>query len=140
MKKIINGKVYDTETAGELGYCENMYDSRDFSWFGETLYRKRTGEFFLHGAGGPQSKYAVSCGNNSWSGSEKIIPITYEAAQKWAEENLDADDYERIFGEVAEDDSRVTITISMSAASVERAKREAAKAGMSLSAYIESKL
>ena len=63
MKKIINGKVYDTETAQVLGSWSNMSD-RSFERIDETLYRKRTGEFFLHGEGGPMSRYAVQIGQN----------------------------------------------------------------------------
>lgn len=138
MKKVINGKVYDTERAERVGDWDNgKWDDRLYRCC-EELYRKRTGEFFLYGYGGPGSKYSVSCGNNSWSGSEKIIPLTYEAARKWAEEHLDGEEYEKIFGEIAEDESRAVITISMSAAAIERAKRSAAMSNMSLSAYIES--
>ncbi len=138
MKKIINGKVYDTEKAERVGEWDNgKWDDRLYHC-SEELYRKRTGEFFLYGCGGPGSKYSVSCGNNSWSGGEKIIPLSYEAAQKWAEEHLAGDEYEAIFGEVIEDESRATISISMSTAAIERAKRSAAKANLSLSAYIES--
>ncbi len=138
MKKIINGKVYDTGKAERVGEWDNgKWDDRLYRC-SEELYRKRTGEFFLYGYGGPGSKYSVSCGNNSWSGSEKIIPLTYDAAREWAEEHLDGEEYEAIFGEIVEDESRATITISMSAATIERAKRSAVKLNMSLSAYIES--
>ncbi len=138
MKKIINGKVYDTDKAERVGEWDNgKWDDRLYRCC-EELYRKRTGEFFLYGYGGPGSKYSVSCGNNSWSGGEKIIPLSYEAAQEWAEEHLDGEDYEAIFGEISEDESRAAITISISASVIERAKREASKAQMSLSAYIES--
>lgn len=51
----------------------------------------------MYGGGGPASSYAVQTGSSSWSGSEKITPITINEAKKWAEENLDADDYEKIF-------------------------------------------
>lgn len=138
MKKIINGKVYDTETAELIGEWSNGYYTNDFSCCSEDLYRKRTGEFFLHGCGGSMSKYAVSNGNNSWGGGEKIIPLTYEAAQKWAEEHLSGEKYEAIFGEVVEDESKMAVTLSLSAAAVERAKRTAAQKGISLSALIES--
>ena len=46
MKKYINGKVYDTETAQLIGTYANGGNWRDFSHYEETLYRKRTGEFF----------------------------------------------------------------------------------------------
>jgi len=136
MKKIINGKVYDTKTAEDLGGWDRDRADR-LNYIGEWLYRKRTGEFFLYGYGGALTKYAVSCGNNSWGGSEQIIPLSWDAARQWAEENLDAEEYEAIFGEVIEDDTRVTVTLSLSAQSVELAKREASKQGVGLSAYID---
>lgn len=138
MKRIINGKVYDTDTAKEVGKWENYGSWRDFNHMEETLYQKRTGEFFLYGQGGPHTKYAVSVGQTSWEGGSKIIPLTWENARDWAEKNLDAEDYERIFGEVLEDDSRVVVTLSLSAGVVEFAKRKAAQNGVSLSAYFES--
>ena len=138
MKKIINGKVYDTNSANNVGGWANNRSVTDFDYCSETLYRKRTGEFFLYGEGGAMSKYSVSRGNNSWSGGEMIIPLSYEAAQKWAEKHLSGDDYESIFGEVDEDDSRTQLSLSLSTSAVERARRAAAQAGLSLSAYIES--
>ena len=93
MKKIIRNKVYDTDTAQLLGeYAPDPYRS-DFSYFCESLYRKKTGEFFLHGEGNAASKYARSCGQNEYCGGEKIVPLTYEDAQAWSEEHLDGDDY-----------------------------------------------
>lgn len=140
MKKIINGKVYDTESAKLIGEWDNGRYGRDFGMCTEDLYQKRTGEFFLHGCGGPMSKYAVSHGDNDWSGGEKVIPLSYDAAREWSESHLPAEEYEAIFGDVIEDGSRMTVTLSLSASAVERAKRAAAQAKMSLSAYVESKL
>lgn len=138
MKKIINGKVYDTETAKCVGRRENGRYASDFEWFAEALYQKRTGEFFLHGEGGPMSKYAESAGNNCWTGGQSIIPLTYEAAHKWAEKNITADEYEAIFGPVLEDESKHTLTLYMSVTAIEKAKRAASQEGLSTSAYIES--
>ena len=101
MKKIINGKKYDTNTAEEIGMYTNGRSSADFSYFCETLYRKRTGEFFLHGHGGASSRYAQSVGN-SLTGGEKILPLTEGEAKSWAEDHLTGDEYEAIFGEVEE--------------------------------------
>lgn len=138
MKKIIDGKLYNTETAKQIGTWSNSGSWRDFSHMEETLYQKRTGEFFLFGEGGPMSKYAESAGQNQWTGGSKIIPLDWESAREWAEEHLDADDYQEIFGEIAEDESRTVVTLSLSVGALERAKRAAAQAGVSLSAYIES--
>lgn len=138
MKKIINGKLYNTETARERGSWSNTGDWRDFSHITETLYQKRSGEFFLFGEGGPRTKYAVSQGQNTWSGGSKIIPMSADAAREWAEEHLSAEEYEDIFGEVAEDDTRTVLSISISSSSAECARRAAAEAGIPLSSYIES--
>lgn len=102
MKRIINGKKYDTATAKEIGSASNGGGWRDFSHWEETLYRKKTGEFFLFGEGGPMTCYSVSCGQNSWSGGSAIRPLTEAEAKEWAERYLDVDDYEEIFGEVEE--------------------------------------
>ena len=137
MKKIINGKVYDTDTAKELGSWGNGGTWRDFSHIEETLYRKKTGEFFLHGEGGPATKYAQPAGQNSWSGGDRIMPMSYAEAREWAEEHLEAEEYEAIFGAVTEDESRVQVCYSLSVATVEIIKRKAAELGISASAYIE---
>lgn len=96
MKKVIDGKRYDTETAQLCGEAE--YGNRsDFRWAHECLYQKRTGEFFLYGEGGALSAYRKEVSLNQWEGGEKIIPLTEAGARKWAEKNLDGEDYEKIF-------------------------------------------
>lgn len=138
MKKIINGKLYNTETAQEVGCWSNTGNTRDFSYVSEGLYRKKTGEFFLYGEGGPMSQYSRSIGNNEWSGGEEIIPLTWEAARKWAEEKLSADEYMEIFGPVPEDDSTGTLNLSLPVSTIEKAKRAAAMQGISVSQWIAS--
>ena len=142
MKKIINGKLYNTDTAKRLGVYANGGSWRDFSHLEEALYQKKTGEYFLHGEGGAMTIYATPEGNNSWSGGSRIMPMTYDEAKEWAEKHLEADEYEAIFGEIVEDDGtgKTVVSISVSAAKWEKAKREAAKKGMGISEYIESLL
>ena len=101
MKQIINRKLYNTETA------ENISDysfatPRDFEYLSETLYRKRTGEFFLHGKGGPRSKYSETIGQNSWTSGEQVISLSMDEAMTWMEKHADPDDYIRVFGEPEE--------------------------------------
>lgn len=137
MKKIINNRLYDTDTAKFLGSWHNMADVRNFSYIHEELYRKRTGEFFLFGEGGPMSKYAVSCGQNSWSGGEKIIPLSPANAREWAEEKLTADEYAEIFGMPEEDgDEKVTLCVQIPADIDARVRAAASERGVSLTAYI----
>ena len=130
MKKIINGKRYDTSTATAVAEWENIPYVTDFSYFCETLYRKRTGEYFIYGHGNAASKYSKSEGNNTWTGGSAIIPLSYDAACKWGEEHMDADEYEAEFGEVEDDgDGDVVISIRVSPAAKAALDRMAAKTG-----------
>jgi hypothetical protein len=137
MKKIIEGRVYNTDTAELVGEWANTYNTRDFNFCIEKLYRKKTGEFFIHGRGGPMSRYAVSVGSNTMCGSEQIRPISFEYAKRWAEEHLTADEYEGLFGEVVEDDSRRVVAISLTVAAHGKLKRAAGEKGITVSALIE---
>lgn len=136
MKKIISNKRYDTKTAREIGADSYNGSTSDFAYWRETLYCKRTGEYFIYGEGGPASKYAEPVGQNEWCGGERIIPMSYENARAWAERHLDADDYEKEFGEVAEDDSTETVTISLPASTITKIRRKAQEAGTSVSGII----
>ena len=136
MKKIINGKRYDTETAEKMASWDNgMYGS--FGYVEETLYRKKTGEFFIYGKGGARSQYAELVGSNLWSDGSAIMPVSFKNAQKWAEEHLDGDEYEAIFGEVEETDEKRTATFSLTEATIERIARIAADKGITKSEVIE---
>jgi hypothetical protein len=87
MKKTINGKTYNTETAKEIGSWSNNYYYNDFNHCQESLYVTKKGNYFIHGSGGPMSKYSVSVGNNCWGGSSDIIALTESEALEWAEEH-----------------------------------------------------
>ena len=137
MKKVINGKVYDTDTARKVGCFDYGLGDRISGW-SETLYVKRTGEYFLLGEGGPGSKYSVCTGVNDFSGSTKIFPLSYNDACKWAEDNLDVDEYIAEFGAIAEGDTNAKLTLYLPASTIERAKRKVAQDGTTLSAYVES--
>lgn len=99
MKKIINGKKYDTETAKEI--CVFSGGS-DFGCFSETLYRKKTGEFFIFGEGGAMTSYAKVYEDGSIGGSSKIIPISEKRAKEFVEKYGSVEEYEKLFGEVEE--------------------------------------
>ena len=136
MKKVINNRLYNTDTAHELGTWANMADVRNFNRFTETLYQKRTGEYFIHGVGGPASKYAETIGQNTWSGGERIIPMSFANARQWAEEHLDADEYEAIFGLPSEDEARVTLSLQIPADLDAIIRQQAAEQGLSLTAFL----
>ncbi len=137
MQKIIKGKKYNTETAEKVGNWWNGCSASDFNYVEETLYKKRTGEFFLYGEGGARSRYSKSVGQNCWSGDERIIPMTFDEAQEWAEEHLEAEEYEAIFGEVSEDGETKGVLYSLPISAIEKVKRIATERRCSASKVIE---
>lgn len=98
MRKIIGGKLYDTDTATKVGYYDSGLSVYDFRHYSERLYKKRTGEFFLYGSGGPRTRYATIDGSGAQMGGEKIIPITLSEAKRWVEDHESADTYCDLFG------------------------------------------
>ena len=117
MRKIIKNKVYDTDTAKKMGTYRNPEGRGIFHYYEYTLYRKKTGEFFLH-----------ACGrSNSY---ESIMPLTYDEAQEWAEELLTEEQYKRIFfGVVAESTGTEAFTVQLPTALVTQLKRRTDKSG-----------
>lgn len=101
---LYRGKRYSTESAmecGRYGAC--------------TLYKKRTGEFFIHDAI-----------------TDKIMPVKYEAAKEWAKKHIAGS--EKFFKGSAE--KKVT-SFSISADSIEKMKELAVKLDCSSSQVIE---
>lgn len=74
MKKFINGKRYDTDSATAV-YEVKTRDTQ------EVLYRKKTGDFF------------------TWDYNRRIKPLSREEAAEWAKKaNIEKDTYNRLFG------------------------------------------
>ena len=134
MEKIISGKRYNTDTAKRVGYwAANITDN--LNRVEETLYRKKTGEFFLFGEGGPRTRYAGWTETGDLCGGEKIIPMSEEAARKWAEQSLSAEEYGAIF--TTPSFGRVNRSVSLTERAAEKAEAAAEKEKISFSAYIE---
>lgn len=129
MRKIIDGRLYDTDTARSVGEWER---GSGFGYTRETLYRKRTGEYFLHGEGGPQTQYA------EWHGSllcdgERIVPLGFEKAREWAEEHLDADAYIAAFGDPGEGgDGTEVMSVRVPSATAAAIRRAASAEGRTI--------
>lgn len=102
MRKIINGKMYNTETANNVAtYYYNT--TSDFDRFHEELYQKKTKEFFIYGSGGARSKYSYhNISDNSWCGSSDIIPISENEAKEWLCSHNFINTYIKLFGEPEE--------------------------------------
>ena len=128
MKKIINQKRYDTDTAQSIGSVDNGYPGNDFNYACETLYRKKTGEFFLHCQGGANSIYGVWTANTG-RGGQQLKPISYDQARLWAEENLSVSEYEKVFGDVEDNDEMEKISLSLPSSTAEKIRRIVSRTG-----------
>jgi len=102
MRRIIEGKRYDTETATEIGH-RSSGAMGDFDRISESLYRTPRGNYFRAGSGGARSAYGQSCGQNCWCGGEGLIPLTKEEALEWCERWLETDEYEGEFEDLIEE-------------------------------------
>lgn len=124
MLKIIKGRKYNTETAHKVGCTTEKAAYGDVD---KTLYRKRTGEYFVAAV----FSYPYDSGNPDY-----IQPMTSSEANAWAQEHLDAGTYEAEFGEVAEDDANVAMTLNLPRAQYDKLKQIALDAHMPVSKYV----
>jgi hypothetical protein len=102
MKKIINGKMYNTDTAECVASFAEDCSINDFKYYEEDLFRKKTGEYFLYGSGNQLSKYRNGVFNKELWKNQDITLVSEERAMKWVEEFCDADTYIQLFGEPEE--------------------------------------
>lgn len=96
MKKVIEKRVYDTETASLIAEYWNGLGQGDFRYYEEKLYKTRKGSYFLYGSGGPLTKYSESNGNQTW-GISTIVPLRKEEAYEWLEANGETEAIEEHF-------------------------------------------
>ena len=125
MKKIINNKLYDTATAKKLAeWDENGTDP--LNYIAEALYRKKTGEFFVFGDGGANTKYARIGRLKNFEPGSAILPMSLEQAKGWALDRLPKNEYDDIFGDMIDDDGSTTVTsIRLPSALLETVRRRA---------------
>lgn len=137
MKKVIKGKLYDTDKAAEVAEWSDGSPS-DFRYIEETLYRKRTGEYFIYGYGGPMTRYSERVGDAYGYGST-IVPISYDEARAWGEEHMDAGGWQAEFGpaEDAAPGSVAHIHATVSETAKRMLETECKRTGESRSAVIE---
>jgi len=102
MRKVVDGKMYNTEKATLVG--EYSYGGPgDFERIEEGLYVTQKGNWFLAGEGGAKTQYARQVEQNCWTGGEGITPLTRQEAFEWAQEHLDPDEYEEYFRDLIEE-------------------------------------
>ena len=87
MKKAINKRVYNTETASLVEVFE-QYENRCVEIRTEKLYRKRDGEYFLY------RKTNLSVSNTD----EVIIPLSREQAMRWIKKRFGEECVALVFG------------------------------------------
>lgn len=135
MRKIASNHVYDTAGKTPLGTSSSCMDDK-LHWCEESLYRTRAGRYFLHGQGGPGSRYAEMIESDRWSNGERIIPMTLAEAQAWAEAHLTGEEYKAIFGPVSEDVGNVALSLSVTAQAADTLRKAASSRGISLSKMV----
>lgn len=102
MKKVIEGKVYNTETAELVHEWSNGHFGNDFRYRSKDLYRTKKGSWFLHHVGGPMSDMAKSYGN-SVCGSVDIEPVTSNDALRFLESHGGAEVVLKYFADQIEE-------------------------------------
>lgn len=137
MKKVIKGHVYDTDKATQIAYWDNTYPTNDLNFCKETLYRTKSGLYFVHGEGGALSRYAEPCDGNGWQSGELIRPISVSDARAWAEEHMDGDAYIAAFGDPDSEDVHM-ISANISEGAYRKLRDAATEKDMSMAALIES--
>jgi hypothetical protein len=96
MRKVIDGKLYDTEKAKAVCSWSNGYYGDDFHRCNETLYRTDKGNWFLHGEGGALSIYGKQTGDGSCGGCV-LVPFSEDDAFEWLQEKGDVAVLEEYF-------------------------------------------
>ena len=91
MKRIINGKIYSTDTADRIG--NHVYSNPgDFRYEDTDLFRSKKGAWFICGEGGPYSRWSREISSNGLSGGSGIEAMTTTEALAWCEAaGIDAD-------------------------------------------------
>lgn len=102
MKKVIEGKVYNTATATKLAEYSYGYSS-DFSYISEELYVTQKGNYFIAGEGGPRTCYAERVDSNTYCGGEAIIPMTRREAFEWCQEHDCTEAIDEHFSDLVEE-------------------------------------
>lgn len=140
MRKIIDGRTYNTSTAREVGAWENGRDYGDLGYCSETLYKTRRGAWFVHGEGGPQSAYSRRVDDSTIVGTSRLVAISEDEARDWVARKLDADVYEAEFGEAEEAGDLVTrqrVNVSLANGVADGLRRYSAACGTPVSRLID---
>ena len=96
MKRMIEGKSYNTETAEQVCDIPCQYYGNDFRHHNTKLYITRNGTFFLAGKGGAASVWGERIANELRAG-EGIRVLSQSEARAYMEQaDCDEEDYKRV--------------------------------------------
>jgi hypothetical protein len=84
MKKLLNGKLYDTAKASKLAQFTNGAPPHSPQYIKETLYRTPRGNYFIHGSGGYLTPYREVFGPSCGPG-EDITALDRDQCLLWCE-------------------------------------------------------
>lgn len=96
MKKVIDGKLYNTETA-RLIKTIGADTITDINQWGAKLYQTKKGEYFLHRYSGANSCEAIKTTSGSYIDGENIYPANLENIAQWVDSHYDEWVFERLF-------------------------------------------
>ena len=87
MKKLIDGKLYDTDSAELIAsvYPNGTQDQSNFRFLRERLYRTASGRWFIAGVGGAKTSYSQPAASGGVTGGEDIRAVTDKQAFAWLE-------------------------------------------------------
>ncbi|MBQ9542662.1 MAG: hypothetical protein IJJ76_12270 [Ruminococcus sp.] len=125
MKKIIDNRVYDTDTAQLIKQADHDNIISGEGKCKQSLYRKRTGDYFLcvYGARA-DSFHNLHLTDAKHDRERHIYLLTFEQARAWCEAEMTAEEWLENF-EPAEDDSLAALNLTLSAAAVSKFKLSA---------------
>lgn len=113
MKRIINGKVLNTDTAKMIATV--MIDKKKDII--ESLYRTKSGAFFIYSVF-PKSNIG------KLDMSEEIVLISYAQADEWAKKHLTESEYNDWFGVGSDENMTITVNITKEIYSILKKEKE----------------
>ena len=127
MKRTLGGKQYDTETA-------RLLKRHGGDGMVESLYYTKSRQFFLHGTGDKDSRYAKKT-RDGFAAGQDIIPLTEDAARAWFEEHYSLTTWNEIMTLI--DEGTVTVTFRLPPSVKERFEKGKDARGMNAGQYLD---
>lgn len=128
MKKVLNGVLYDSDNARQIGLHGTTTGNRIKA---ETLYKTRDGYYFIY-------EREMQGGTNVSPG--RLIPMPVEDADAWAKKNLGEYPYNAEFGYAKPANTPKTLNIALPSDLVHKLEQLRKAQGKTVSEIIESLL